>query len=145
LSSRLRRAAPFLRTVGIEISPERNSRARLIHIVARVSVTPNGHAGTADPAPQTGGELGTGASFASPSSPEPQTPGATSGSGELARDANHGSQHFASPVCVTAIRLEPVTNDPSDASDAKFPPISGSMKRRVFRRPHSQATEPRQC
>ena len=53
LSNRLRRAAPFLRTVGIEISQERNGRARNIHIVARVAVTPNGHAGTsADLAPR---------------------------------------------------------------------------------------------
>ncbi len=131
LSNRLRRAAPFLRTVGIEISPERNGRARLIHIVERVGVTTS-----ADPA---GCELGTGASFASPSSPQLETPGATNGSGELACDANHGGQHFASPVCVTATRLKPVTNDASDASDAKFPLASGSMKRRVWRRPHSTA------
>ena len=142
LSNRLRRAAPFLRTVGIEISQERNGRARNIQIVARIAVTPNGHAGTsADPA---GGELGTGASFASPSSPQLETPGATNGSGELACDANLAGQHFASPVCVTATRLEPVTNDASDAGDANSPPVLGSIKRRVWRRP-SRATEPRRC
>ena len=136
LSNRLRRAAPFLRTVGIEISQERNGRARNIHIVARIAVTPNGHAGTsADPA---AGELGTGSSFASPSSPQLETPGATNGSGELACDANLAGQHFASPVCVTATRLKPVTNDASDASDAKSPPVSGSIKRRVWRRPSRQ-------
>src|SRR5678815_5306227 len=92
--------------VGIEISQERNGRARNIHIVARIAATPNGHAGTADPAPRAGGELGTDASFASPSSPQPETPGATNGSGELTRDANHGSRRFASRVCVTATRLK---------------------------------------
>ncbi len=126
LSGRLRRAAPFLRKVGIEIGGKRVARARTIEITTTPRPAPEnlGHfasSASSSSSPMRKGSCGNGLAGA-PAMTQTMTVAQDDDANADDDDANDDGSGRAGAATVSVKALKTNANDDDDADDANFPP-----------------------